>query len=194
MILVRTGGGLGLVVTLMVAALLVLVVRPAIDRTTERAFDGADRMLDEIGADPLSPASFAAVVTEIEQELGPRAELLGITVTGQGGNVKYRTGDSAAGYQWGPGREGLEPVNVTLVGHGRLGDNVFPIAKLERRAGAKLMAAVHARTSPGFDLRSMTLTIDPATGNPRWTVTGVDGGRARSFTARSDGSALRGAG
>jgi hypothetical protein len=59
------------------------VVRPPTDDTTERAFDTAGRVLDEI-----------------EQELGRDAELLDLTVSAQGGgNVKYRTGDRAAGFQ-----------------------------------------------------------------------------------------------
>ena len=47
MILVRTGGVLGVVIALMVAALIVFIVRPAINDTTQRAFDTADRMLDD---------------------------------------------------------------------------------------------------------------------------------------------------
>jgi hypothetical protein len=197
MILVRTGGVLGVVIALLVAALFLFVVRPAINDTTQRAFDTADRMLDETSRqiDAIGtrddPASFAAVVTEVKQELGPDAQLLDITFTEQGGNVKYRTGDSAAGYQWGPGRDGLEPAKVTLVGNGKLADNVFPIAKLDPTASAKLTAAAKAESGAGFELQSMTLAIDPATGNVRWTVTGEAGGRARVFTAKSDATGFK---
>jgi hypothetical protein len=199
MILVRTGGIFGVLIAAMVAALFLFVVRPAIDDTTERAFDTADRVLDETsrqldridaGGDYLSPASFA-VVTQIKRELGSDAELLDLTVAEQGGgNVKYRTGDRAAGFQWGPGHEGLEPVKVTLVGAGRLADNVFPIAKLDPTASAKLTAAVEAEAGPDFDVQTMTLGIDPATGGVRWTVTGEGDGHSRVFTARSDASGL----
>jgi hypothetical protein len=200
MILARTGGILGVLIAAMVAALFLFVVRPAINDTTERAFDTADRVLDEtsreldrIGprGDYLSPAAFASVVTQIEQELGSDAELLDLTVSEQGGgNVKYRTGDRAAGVQWGPGHEGLEPVKVTLVGAGRLADNVFPIAKLDPAASAKLTAAVEAEAGPDFDVQTMTLGVDPATGGVRWTVTGEGEGRSHVFTARSDASGL----
>jgi hypothetical protein len=114
MILVRTGGIFGLLIAATVAALFLFVVRPAINDTTQPAFDSADRVLDETsrqldridaGGDYLSPASFA-VVTQIKRELGSDAELLDLTVSEQGGgNVKYRTGDRAAGFQWGPGHE-----------------------------------------------------------------------------------------
>jgi hypothetical protein len=201
MILVRSGGIFGLVIALMVAALFLFVVRPAINDTTERAFDTADRVLDDTnrrldrvdrGGDYLSPASFAAVVGQIRQELGSDAELLGLTVSQHGGgNVKYRTGDGAAGFQWGPGREGLEPVKVTLVGAGKLADNVFPITRLDPAASAKLTAAVRSKAGRGFDVQTMTLGIDPVSGGVRWTVSGEGDGGARVFTAKYDASGLK---
>ena len=188
MLLVRTGGILGLGIALMVAALFVFVVRPAINDTTDRAFDSADRAL----GDYLSPASFAAVVTRVKRELGPGAELLDLTVSRQGGgNVKYRTGDRAAGLQWGPGHAGLDPVKVTLVGSGKLADNVFPIAKLDPTASAKLAAAVRSETGPGFEAQTMTLSLNPATGKVQWTVTGESDGRALVFTAKSDATGVK---
>ena len=63
MILVRTGGVLGVVIALMVAPLIVFVVRPGIDDTTQRAFDTAIAARDS-----LSPAAFVAVVTEVKRE------------------------------------------------------------------------------------------------------------------------------
>jgi hypothetical protein len=191
MILVRPGGVLGLVIALMVAALFLFVVRPAINDTTQRAFDTADRALDEtsrqldaIGArnDP------AAVIAAVEQELGPNAQLLDLTFTGDAGSVKYRSGDGARGYQWGPGRDGLDPVNVTLVGNGKLADNVFPIAVLDPAAPKTLTAAASAR---GVEVQSLMLAIDPATGKPRWTLTGQADGRTRVFTANADGSRVK---
>jgi hypothetical protein len=191
MILVRPGGVLGLVIALMVAALFLFVVRPAINDTTQRAFDTADRALDEtsrqldsIGArnDP------AAVIAAVEQELGPNAQLLDITFTGDTGSVKYRSGDGARGYQWGPGRDGLDPVNVTLVGNGKLADNVFPIAELDPAAPKKLTAAAKAK---GIEVQSLMLAIDPATGKPRWTLTGRSKGRTRVFTANSDATRIK---
>jgi hypothetical protein len=191
MILVRPGGVLGLVIALMVAALLLFVVRPAINDTTQRAFDSADRMLDEsrrqldaIAADN-DPA---AVIAAVKRELGPKAELLDITFTGETGSVKYRSGDGARGYQWGPGRDGLEPVNVTLIGAGRLADNVFPIAELEAGAPARLTAAAKTK---GVEVQTMVLAIDPATAKPRWTVTGQADGRIRVFTANSGATRLK---
>jgi hypothetical protein len=189
MILVRTGGIVGLAVSLVVAA---AVVRPAIERTTERAFDAASEIRAAAGADDyLSAASFAAVVAQIKAEVGARGELLGLTVSKHGGgNVKYRSGDRAAGFRWGPRGKGLEPVKVTLVGPGKLADNVFPIAKLKPGATAALTAAVKAEQGAGFEPQTMSLGIDPATGAVRWTVTGEGGGRARVFTARGDASHL----
>ena len=210
MILVRTGGIFGLIVALMVAALFLFVVRPAINDTTDRAFDSADRALDEAsrqtdeigskieqatidaGGDYLSPASFGAVVGQVKQEVGGDGELLGLTVSAQGGgNVKYRNGDGAAGFQWGPAHEGLEPVRVTLVGSGRLADNVFPISKLDAAATAKLSAAVKSKAGAGFAVQTMTLGINPATGAVQWTVTGEGDGRSQLFQAKSDASGLK---
>ena len=100
MILVRTGGIFGLLIAGLVAALFLFVVRPAINDTTDRAFDTANRALDgarstieqstiDAGGDYLSAASFGAVVAQVEQKLGPKAELLDLTVSKQGGgNVK----------------------------------------------------------------------------------------------------------
>jgi hypothetical protein len=197
MILVRTGGVLGLVIALMVAALFLFVVRPAINDTTERAFDTADRMLDDSRRqlDAISAGTEpAAVIVAVKRELGPGAELLDITFAGETGSVKYRSGDRARGYRWAPGIDGLEPVNVTLIGDGRLADNVFPIAELDAGAPAKLTAAATARAGAGFEVRSMVLSIDPMTGDPRWTVTGTAGGRSRVFTANSDATRLKRAG
>ena len=203
MILVRTGGIFGLIIAAMVAALFLFVVRPAINDTTDRAFDTADRALDDArrqidrstidaGGDYLSAASFGAVVGQVKQKLGPDAELLGLTVSEQGGgNVKYRTGDRAAGFQWGPGHDGLEPVRVTLVGSGKLADNVFPIAKLDAAASTKLTAAVQAEAGADFDVQTMTLGMNPATGAVQWTVTGEGDGRSHVFTAKSDASGLK---
>jgi hypothetical protein len=209
MILVRTGGIFGLIITLMVAGIFFFVVRPAINDTTDRAFETADRAFDQAsrqaddirstidqstidaGGDYLSPASFSAVVRQIEQKVGADGELLGLTVSEQGGgNVKYRTGDRAAGLQWGPGHDGLEPVKVTLIGSGKLADNVFPIAELDRAATAKLTAAVQAKAGADFDAQTMTLGMNPATGAVQWTITGEGDGRALVFTAKSDASGL----
>ena len=202
MILVRTGGIFGLIIAAMVASLFLFVVRPAINDTTDRAFDTADRALGEAsrqieqsaidaGGDYLSPASFGAVVGQVKQKLGRDAELLGLTVSDQGGgNVKYRTGDHAAGFQWGPGHDGLEPVRVTLVGSGKLADNVFPIAKLDAAASTRLTAAVQSEAGADFDVQTMTLGMNPATGAVQWTVTGEGDGRSHVFTAKSNASGL----
>jgi hypothetical protein len=208
MLLVRTGGIFGVIVALIVAGIFLFVVRPAINDTTERAFDTADRALDQAQQqtddirttiaeateteDWLSAAAFGGVVSEIKAELGPDAELLDLTVTKQGGgNVKYRTGDRAAGFTWGPGRDGLEPVDVTLVGSGKLQDNVFPIAKLAPDATTKLAAAVKAEAGAGFEPETMTLGLAPVSGKVQWTVTGDGDGRSLVFTANADATGVK---
>jgi hypothetical protein len=195
-------------VALIVAGIFMFVVRPAINDTTQRAFDTADRALDQaqrqaddIGStlaeatadgDYLSAAAFGATVRDIRAELGGDAELLDLTVTREGGgNVKYRTGDRAAGLTWGPSRDGLQPVDVTLVGSGKLDDNVFPIAKLSPDASTTLTAAVKAKAGAGVEVETMTLSLAPVSGAVRWTVTADDRGRALVFTAKPDGSGLR---
>jgi hypothetical protein len=45
MLLVRTGGIFGVLIALIVAAIFMFVVRPAIDDTTNRAFDTANRAI-----------------------------------------------------------------------------------------------------------------------------------------------------
>jgi hypothetical protein len=210
MLLARSGGIFGVLVALIVAGIFMFVVRPAINDTTERAFQTADRALDEAAqrsdevratvaeatadlgtTDYLSAAAFGAVVSDLNGELGAGAELLDVTVTRTGGgNVKYRVGDRAAGFTWGPGRDGLQPVKVTLIGSGKIEDNVFPIGRLSPAATAKLTAAVQERI-PGFDVQSMTLGLAPVTGDLRWTVTGEGNGRSLVFTARSNGSGLQ---
>ena len=209
MLLVRSGGVFGVFVALIVAGIFMFVVRPAINDTTDRAFDTANRALDQARqqaddiqstiaeaterGDYLSPASFSAAVGDIEAELGPDAELLDLTVSREGGgNVKYRSGDKAAGFTWGPGRDGLEPVDVTLIGSGKLEDNVFPIAKLSSDAAAKLTAAVTAKAGDGFEIETMTLGLTPVTGAVKWTVTGEGDGRSLVFTAKADGSGVKG--
>ncbi len=193
MLLVRTGGRFGVLVALIVAGVFMFVVRPAINDTTERAFDaaGRSRTSTNAGGDALSAAAFGAAVRDVRADLVGGAELLDFTVTNDGGSVKYRTGDRAAGLTWGPGRDGLEPVDVTLVGSGKLEDNVFPIAKLSPGAGARLAAAVKAKAGDGADLQTMALGLAPVTGAVRWTVTADDRGRALVFTAKPDASGLR---
>src|SRR5215208_5497028 len=197
MLLVRSGGLIGVFVSLMVGALFLFVVRPAINDTTDRAFQAADRAIDQAArqsddirsavddamVDPsdnyLSAASFDAAVDRIRDRVGSDGELLDLTVSKQGGgNVKYRTGDRAAGFQWGPGHAGLEPVKVTLVGSGKLADNVFPIAKLQPGATTKLAAAVKELAGARFEPQTMTLGINPATRAVQWTVTGQGDGRS----------------
>jgi hypothetical protein len=208
MLLVRTGGIFSAVVALIVAGIFLFVVRPAINDTTDRAFDTADRALDDArrhaddiqstiaeateGGDYLSAASFGAAVADIRAELGPDAELLDLTVSEQGGgNVTYRTGDRAAGFAWGPGRDGLERAEVTLVGSGKLADNVFPIAKLAPDATTKLTAAVKAKAGADFEPETMTLGLAPVTGAVRWTITGQGGGRSLVFTATPDATRVK---
>jgi hypothetical protein len=210
MLLVRTGGILGVIVSLTVAALFLFVVRPAVNDTTDRAFDTADRILDntdqriedtqrqvreatgDLGArgDYLAAESFSAAVGDIKAELGGDAELLEFTANPMGGNVKYRTGDRAAGLRFGTGFDGLQPVKVTLVGSGKLADNVFPIAKLRDDAAAKLTAAVEQEAGAGFAIQSMTLGMAPVTGEITWTVTGEGDGRQQVFRAAADASGL----
>jgi hypothetical protein len=50
---------------------------------------------------------------------------------------------------------------------------------------------VRAKAGPGFDVQTMKLGIDPATGAVRWTVAGEGEGHARVFTAGSDASGLK---
>jgi hypothetical protein len=208
MLLVRTGGIFGVFVALVVAGIFLFVVRPAINDTTDRALDTANRALDQAAqqaddvqatiaeatetGDYLSAAAFAAAVDDIKAELGPDAELLDLTVSKQGGgNVKYRTGDRAAGFAWGPGHDDLQPVEVTLVGSGKLTDNVFPIAKLSPDATTTLTEAVKARAGADVEVETMTLGIAPVSGAVRWTVTGKGDGRQLVFTAKADGSGLQ---
>jgi len=211
MLLVRSGGIFGVFIALIVAGIFLFVVRPAINDTTNRAFETADRALDQAArqtddiqttiaeatddlpkGDYLSAESFGAVVADIRSELGSDAELLDITVTKQGGgNVKYRTGDRAAGFTWGPGHDGLSPVKVTLVGSGRIQDNVFPISKLSPDATSVLSAAVKDKAGAGFDVQTMTLGLTPVTGALQWTVTGEGDGRSHVFTAKADGSGVK---
>ena len=123
MLLVRTGGIFGVIVSLIVAGIFFFVVRPAINDTTDRAFDTADRAFDEASrqADDIRstiaavddrhqaattspPRRSARSCAEIKEQVGADGELLGLTASEHGGgNVKYRTGDRAAGFQWGPG-------------------------------------------------------------------------------------------
>ena len=130
-------------------------------------------------------------MTDIKNEVGADGELLDLTVSQGGGNVKYRTGDRAAGFTWGPGRDGLQPVEVTLVGSGKLADNVFPIAKLSPDATTELSAAVKDKAGADFEIQSMTLGLAPVTGAVTWTVTGEGDGRSQVFTAKSDTSGLK---
>ena len=210
MLLVRTGGIFGVIVSLIVAGIFLFVVRPAINDTTDRAFDTADRIIDTtnqqiddtqrqvreatgdlgIEGDYLAAQNFSAVVGDLKAELGADAEILDFTANPMGGNVKYRTGDRAAGFQFGTGYDGLQPVKVTLVGSGKLADNVFPIAKLRDDAAAKLTAAVEQKAGAGFDIQSMTLGMTPVTGEIKWTVTGEGDGRQHVFQAAADASGL----
>ena len=211
MLLVRTGGIFGVIVSLIVAGIFLFVVRPAINDTTDRAFDTADRIIEntdrqiqdtqrqvaqatgdlDIDGDYLAAENFASVVASVKAEVGRGAELLDFTANPMGGNVKYRTGDRAAGFQFGTGFDGLEPVKVTLVGTGKLADNVFPIAKLQDDAAAKLTAAVEKKAGAGFEIQSMTLGMTPVTGAIKWTVTGEGDGRQQVFQADVDGSGLK---
>ena len=211
MLLVRTGGIFGVIVSLIVAGIFLFVVRPAINDTTDRAFDTADRIIDNtnqqiedtqrqvrdatgdlgIEGDYLAAGNFSAVVGDLKAELGADAEILDFTANPMGGNVKYRTGDRAAGLQFGPASDGLEPVKVTLVGSGKLADNVFPIAKLAPDATTKLAAAVEAKAGAGFEAETMTLGLAPVTGKVQWTVTGEGDGRSLVFTANADASGVK---
>jgi hypothetical protein len=207
MVLVRTGGIFGLLIALLVAALFMFVVRPAINDTTDRAFQTADRAIDQANkqadqiskdveqatqsdGNQLSGATFGATVAQIKGKLGSDAELLDMTVTPQSGNVKYRTGNRAAGFEWGLGHQGLDPVKVTLIGSGKLTDNVFPISKLSPDATTKLAAAVKAKAGAGFKTQAMTLGLNPVTGAVEWTVTGTGSGRQLVFQANADATGL----
>ena len=211
MLLVRTGGIFGVIVSLIVAGIFFFVVRPAINDTTDRAFDTADRIIDntsrqlddterqiqeatgdlDIEGDYLAADNFAAVVANIKSELSDDAEILDFTANPMGGNVKYRTGDRAAGFQFGTGFDGLQPVKITLVGTGKLKDNVFPIATLQDDAAAKLTAAVAKKAGAGFEIQSMTLGLSPVTGEVHWTVTGEGDGRQQVFQAAADATRLK---
>ena len=210
MLLVRTGGIFGVIVSLIVAGIFLFVVRPAINDTTDRAFDTADRIIEntdqqiqetqrqvaqasgdlDIDGDYLAAENFASVVASVKAEVGAGAELLDFTANPMGGNVKYRTGDRAAGFQFGAGFDGLEPVKVTLVGTGKLEDNVFPIAKLQDDAAAKLTAAVEKKAGAGFEIQSMTLSMSPVTGAIQWIVSGEGDGRQQVFSAKADATGL----
>ena len=128
MLLVRTGGIFGVFVSLIVAAIFFFVVRPAINDTTDRAFDTADRILDNTqpadrrhagpGREGHGRPTTSTATTwprrtsppscnSIKAELGDDAEILDFTANPMGGNVKYRTGDRAAGFQFGAGFDGL---------------------------------------------------------------------------------------
>jgi hypothetical protein len=185
------------------------VVRPAINDTTDRAFDSANRAIDSAAqqtqemqstiakatdaadGDYLSAASFAPIVQDIKAKVGADGELLDLTVSRAGGNVKYRTGNRAAGFRWSSAQDGLVPVKVTLIGSGKLSDNVFPISKLHADATAKLATAVKAKAGAGFEIQAMTLGLNPVTHAVQWTVTGGGNGRSRVHTANSNATRLK---
>ena len=50
---------------------------------------------------------------------------------------------------------------------------------------------MQAKAGAGFDVQTMTLGINPATGAVQWTVTGEGDGRSHVFTAKSDASGLK---
>ena len=145
MILVRTGGIFGLIIAAMVAALFLFVVRPAINDTTDRAFDTADRALDEAsrqieqstidaGGDYLSPASFGAVVGQVKQKLGRRRRAARPDRLRAGRRQRQVPHRRPRGrLPVGPRPRRPRAGRVTLVGSGKLADNVFPIAKLDAR-------------------------------------------------------------
>lgn len=207
MLLVRTGGIFGAVIALLVAGLFLFVVRRAINDTTDRAFDTANRAIenaveqsDDIRTtienattpgDYLAAGSFAALVGDIKAEVGADGELLDFTVSDAGGNVKYRVGDRASGFQFGAGFDGLQEVDVTLVGSGKLADNVFPISALRDDAAPTLAAAVQDEAGAGFEIQTLTLGLAPVTGDVQWTVTGEGDGRQLVFTAKPDGSGVK---
>lgn len=228
MLFVRTGGIFGIFVSLIVAGIFFFVVRPAINDTTDRAFDQADRamqraeqqsqqmsrdiqqsvgqQLDDANktveqatktvdeattGSYMTPAAYTDVVHKIKAKIGSDAEILDFSINPVGGNVKYRTGNRAAGYQFGTGFDGLQPVKVTLVGSGKLADNVFPVSKLTDGAVTKITKGVMADAGAGFDIQSMTLGIAPVTGNVQWTISGEGKGRLSTYTAQVDGSGVK---
>ena len=224
MLLVRTGGIFGVFVSLIVAAIFFFVVRPAINDTTDRAFDRADRAMqqsqdmsrdiqksvnqqlddanktveqatktvdDATTGNFMTPAAYTDVVHQIKAKIGSDAEILDFSINPLGGNVKYRTGNRAAGYQFGTGYDGLQPVKVTLIGAGKLADNVFPVSKLTDGAVMKITKGVKSNAGAGFDIQSMTLGIAPVTGNVQWTISGEGKGRLSTYTAQVDGSGVK---
>ena len=228
MLLVRTGGIFGIFVSLIVAGIFFFVVRPAINDTTDRAFDHADRAMQraeqqsrEMSRDIqqsvnqqvgdanktleqaqktvdeattgsfMTPAAYTDIVHQIKAKIGDDGEILDFSINPLGGNVKYRTGNRAAGFQFGTGYDGLQPVKVTLIGSGKLKDNVFPISTLQEDAAAKLTAAVAKQAGADFEIQSMTLGLSPVTGDVHWTVTGEGGGRQQVFQAAADATGLK---
>jgi hypothetical protein len=228
MLLVRTGGIFGVIVSLIVAAIFFFVVRPAINDTTDRAFDHADRAMqraeqqsremtrdiqssvdkqldqanttveqatktveEATNGDFMTPAAYGDIVHQIKAKIGDDAEILDFSINPLGGNVKYRNGNRAAGYQFGTGFDGLQPVKVTLVGSGKLSDNVFPISKLEDGAVAKIVKGIKSNAGAGYDIKAMTLGIAPVTGNVQWTISGEGKGRLSTYTAQVDGSGVK---
>ena len=228
MLLVRTGGIFGVIVSLIVAAIFFFVVRPAINDTTDRAFDQADRAMQraeqqsqEMSRDIqssvdkqldqanttveqatktvdeatngnfMTPAAYGDIVHQIKAMIGNDAEILDFTINPLGGNVKYRTGNRAAGYQFGTGFDGLQPVKVTLVGSGKVSDNVFPISKLQDGAVEKIVKGIKADAGASYDISSMTLGITPVTGAIQWTISGEGKGRMTTYTAQVDGSGVK---
>ena len=130
-------------------------------------------------------------MADIKAELRADAEILDFTANPMGGNVKYRTGDRAAGYQFGTGFDGLQPVKVTLVGSGKLTTTSSRSPTLRDDAAAKLTAAVEKKAGAGFEIQSMTLGMTPVTGEINWTVTGEGDGRQQVFQAAADASGLK---
>ena len=228
MLLVRTGGIFGIFVSLIVAGIFFFVVRPAINDTTDRAFDHADRAMQraeqqsrEMSRDIqqsvnqqvgdanktleqaqktvdeattgsfMTPAAYTDIVHQIKAKIGDDGEILDFSINPLGGNVKYRTGNRAAGFQFGTGYDGLQPVKVTLIGAGKLADNVFPVSKLTDDAVTKIAKGVKANAGAGFDIQSMTLGIAPVTGNVQWTISGEGKGRLSTYTAQTDGSGVK---
>ena len=210
MILVRTGGIFGLIVALMVAALFLFVVRPAINDTTDRAFDSADRALDEAsrqtdeigskieqatidaGGDYLS-ARVLRRRRRPGQAEGRRRRRAARPDRVRAGRrqrqvpQRRRSGRLPVGPR--PRRPGAGQGEARRLG--QLADNVFPISKLDAAATAKLTAAMKSKGGAGFDVQTMTLGINPATGAVQWTVTGEGDGRSLVFQAKSDATGLK---
>jgi hypothetical protein len=159
--------------------------------------DAQARRLDllsqgKLGSSMLLDRNLGRALHQVHATIGPNPLVVSVAVNATSAEFVYLAGGRVAGLQETSIKPVLVPEQETFDDPGSPRRAAFPLRLLNPRLPARFVAMIRRLHGLGdFVLSSATLSRDPVTHRPSWSISGTGGGRDLTLETRPDGSRLK---